>query len=194
DVCSSDLMMALNMSKEVLSAFGLLDERLTESNQAADARISAFMADLGTKASEQPDQYGAVKVKADQVNAVSQELDNFIEGLKNDLIEKARLKPEDMNNYEVQDVKDHLDQMLFNGDKYTELGDEFLAKLNNYRTQVIEILGDDNRYDAIVADINRKFNTEPVTRRDGVEERWLNYHYEGFPLIASKTKFTQLQN
>lgn len=187
-------MMALNMSKEVLSAFGLLDERLTESNQAADARISAFMADLGTKASEQPDQYGAVKVKADQVNAVSQELDNFIEGLKNDLIEKARLKPEDMNNYEVQDVKDHLDQMLFNGDKYTELGDEFLAKLNNYRTQVIEILGDDNRYDAIVADINRKFNTEPVTRRDGVEERWLNYHYEGFPLIASKTKFTQLQN
>jgi len=36
-------MLALNMSKEVLSAFGLMNERLTESNTAATTRNTTFM-------------------------------------------------------------------------------------------------------------------------------------------------------
>ena len=43
-------MLALNMSKEVLSAFGLMNERLTESNQAAAQRNATFMAGLEQKA------------------------------------------------------------------------------------------------------------------------------------------------
>src|SRR5690606_26784402 len=34
---------------------------------------------------------------------------------------------------------------------------------------------------------------DPVKRRDGVEVEWLSYHFEGFPLIASITKLTQLE-
>ncbi len=50
-------MLALNMSKEVLSAFGLMNEKLTESNEAAAERNAAFMAGLEQKASEQPAKY-----------------------------------------------------------------------------------------------------------------------------------------
>lgn len=42
-------MLALNMSKEVLSAFGLMNERLTDSNTAATTRNSAFMDGLAEK-------------------------------------------------------------------------------------------------------------------------------------------------
>lgn len=187
-------MMAMNMSKEVLSAFGLLNERLTESNVATDDRITAFMENLGTKASEQPEQYGAVKAKADQINTISVEFDNFLSDVKKQLDEKSKLAAEDMNNYEVQDAKDYLDQMLFSGDQLTELGNEFVNKVNSYRDGVISILGEDPRYASIVTDVNRKFGTADVTRRDGVTVPWINYHYEGFPMIASKTKMTQLQN
>ncbi|RLD29562.1 MAG: gliding motility protein GldM, partial [Bacteroidetes bacterium] len=38
------------------------------------------------------------------------------------------------------------------------------------------------------------FSTAPVERRDKKKIDWLNYNYEGFPLIASKTKITSLQN
>jgi len=36
-------MLALNMSKEVLSAFGLMNEKLTESNEAAETRNHSFV-------------------------------------------------------------------------------------------------------------------------------------------------------
>ena len=54
-------MLALNMSKEVLTAFGVMDERLTDANAASTARNTAFMENLATKAAEQPEQYSAVK-------------------------------------------------------------------------------------------------------------------------------------
>lgn len=188
-------MLALNMSKEVLSAFGVLNERLEESNVAMDNRISAFVDNLSEQASAQPEQYREVKLKADQINALSRDFDDFIADVKNQLDNRANLAPEDMNNYEIQDTKDHLDQMLFAGDGYTELGNEFLEKMNGYRQQLIDILGeDDARYAAIIADINRKFGTPEITRRDGVTEPWLNYQFQGFPMIASKTKLTQIQN
>lgn len=47
-------MMALNMSKEVLTAFGLINESLVEANNDAEERNTAFMAGLAAKANEQP--------------------------------------------------------------------------------------------------------------------------------------------
>lgn len=187
-------MMAMNMSKEVLSAFGVLEERLTEANTAMDGRNQAFLNDLAVKASEQEAQYGEVKRKADQINEISKEFDGLLQELKDKMMAKANFKEEDLDNYEIQDAKDYLDQMLFNGDKLTADGDAFVEGMNNYRENVIKTLGDDPRYAATVAEVKRKFNTDDVTRRDGVTEPWINYNYEGFPLIASKTKMTQLQN
>ena len=46
-------MLALNMSKEVLSAFGLMNEKLSESNEAATDRNAAFMASLAQQAIDQ---------------------------------------------------------------------------------------------------------------------------------------------
>ena len=185
-------MMALNMSKEVLSAFGLLNERLTESNTAAEARNTAFMDNLATKASEQPEQYGAVKEKAQQIDVLSNEFDAYIEGLKSDMM--AKVKPEDTQNYEMQDRPDHLDQKFFSGDKLTPAGQEFLDQVNSYKQGVLGVIGEDPRYQSIVSDVSKKFATDPVERNDGVTVPWLNYHYEGFPMVASRTKMTQMQS
>ena len=44
-------MLALNMSKEVLSAFGLLNEKIKSSNVDAEQRNQAFMDGLAQKRS-----------------------------------------------------------------------------------------------------------------------------------------------
>ena len=75
-------MLALNMSKEVLSAFGLMNERLTESNEAAENRNVAYMNGLAEKASEQPEKYVPLKEKAEQIVALSQQFDSYISGIK----------------------------------------------------------------------------------------------------------------
>ena len=185
-------MLALNMSKEVLSAFGLMNERLTESNTAAEARNTAFMDNLSTKADEQPEQYGAVKEKAQQIDVLSTDFDRYIEGLKTEMM--ATVKPEDTQNYEMQDRPDHLDQKFFSGDKLTPAGQEFLDQVNKYKEGVIGIMGEDPRYANIASDVSKKFATNPIERNDGITVPWLSYHFEGFPMVASRTKLTQMQS
>jgi gliding motility-associated protein GldM len=95
-------MLALNMSKEVLSAFGLLNEKISNANVATDQRNLAFMEGLATKASDEPEQYAAVKVQADRVSEISEELDSFIANLKSE----STAKIEDPTDYEVMDKAD----------------------------------------------------------------------------------------
>ena len=60
-------MLALNMSKEVLSAFGLLNNKIETANTETSARNAAFMEGLNTKASDEPAQYAAVYAKAQEI-------------------------------------------------------------------------------------------------------------------------------
>jgi gliding motility-associated protein GldM len=183
-------MLALNMSKEVLSAFGLLNERLTESNTATVARNSAFMESLSVKASDNPDRYADVNDKAKQINKLSSEFSNYLEGIKTEMMKTV--PADDQQNYEVQDKADFLDQSFFQGDKLSPQGKEFVQNINDYRSGMLAIINGD--YPDISTDIEKKFSTAEVTRnQDGKKVDWLKYHFEGFPLIASRTKITQMQ-
>ena len=187
-------MLALNMSKEVLSAFGLLNEKITDANTATTQRNAAFMEGLAVKAADEPAQYAAVKAKADEVSKVSDDLDAYISSLKSASIEKL----EDPSDYEVMDKADFFDQRFFQGDNYKPEGQEFLDKINGYRTEMMSILSDTAfakvaGIEDIKKSIEANFSTAEVTNRSGNKVSWLNYNYEGFPLVASLTKLTQIQ-
>jgi len=183
-------MLALNMSKEVLSAFGLMNEKLTESNQATEERNRNFVASLEQKAADQPEKYQPLKAKADQIDALAQKFDAYLEDLKG----KMTAKIEDPTDYEVMDKGDYLDENFFKGDKLKPAGEEFLNQINSFREGVVELLKNEPGMDKIVKDIQEKFSTEQETNRDGIKVDWLDYHYKGFPLVASLTKMTQLQS
>lgn len=182
-------MLAMNMSKEVLQAFGLMDEKLVSANAAATKRNNASYDDLKLKAVEQKEKYADEKVKADKVKQLSDEYYNYIEGLKNDM--KATV--DDPTDYETMDKGTFLDDKFFKGDDgvYKEEGEAFLNFMNNYSSQISSILGDE--FKNVSADIASRFSTEKVTDREGIERFWLDYNYKGFPLVASLTKLTQIQ-
>lgn len=180
-------MLALNMSKEVLSAFGLLNDKIATANVAADQRNQAFLGGLEEKAGEQPAKYRPILEKANQVNALAQDLDSYIAQVKTEMMAKV----EDPTDYEKQDRPDFLDQKWFSGDKLSKDGQEFVDKVNAFREGVVAIIGDS--YPQIAADVEEKFSTAPEKNRKGTEVKWLNYNFEGFPMIASRTKLTQMQ-
>lgn len=180
-------MLALNMSKEVLSAFGLMNEKLVESNEAATERNSAFMQGLADKVDEQPAKYKPLKAKADQIDQLANDFNSYISDLKSQMTAKL----EDPTDYEVMDKGDFLDNYFFKGDKLKPEGEQFLAEINKFRSGVVATIQDE--YPGIAKDVEDKFATEPVTNRDGNKIDWLDYHYRGFPLVASLTKMTQLQ-
>ena len=182
-------MLALNMSKEVLTAFGLLNEKLTESNQTTTQRNAAFMAGLDAKVEEQPAKYAPLKEKAVRVDELSTNFNNYIETLKTDLTAKQ----DDLQDYETMDRSDQLDEMFFTGGKNTVKGDEFMQQIAAYREGVVDLIKNEQGLEAIASKVQNEFATEPVQDRANITKPWLEYHYQGYPLIASLTKLTQLQ-
>lgn len=180
-------MLAMNMSKEVLSSFGFLNEKLTESNLKSDLKNTAAFNSLAQKAAEQKEKYEPLRLKAENIRSLSSDLYNYIESLKSLMTEKLP----DKKDYEVMDQTAFLDEYFFEGDGNSKKGDEFLAKINNYRTTVEKRLGPGTEH--LTAVLNERFNTSDVETRDGSKKTWLKYHFESFPLIASLTNLTQIQ-
>ncbi len=185
-------MLALNMSKEVLAAFGLMNKKLEASNNKATENNLAFLESLGTKASEDAAKYEELYKDAQKIKQLSQEYYDYLENLKSQMVEEI----EDPTDYEVMDKSDYLDQKLFQGDNLAPQGREFMKRLTEYRTQVSAILGDG--FPEVKEALNVRFQTGDengkVERRDGIKVDWIKYHYEGFPLIASLTKLTSIQS
>ena len=182
-------MLALNMSKEVLSAFGLMNEKLTESNEATEARNVSFVASLEQKATDQPEKYKPLEDKARQIDKLAHDFDAYLSDLKS----KMTTKIDDPTDYEIMDKGDYLDEHFFKGDKIKEDGQEFLAQMKTFREGVTSILADEKGMESVIKEVKEKFSTDEVKNRDGIKVEWLDYHYKGFPLVASLTKMTQLQ-
>ncbi len=90
-------MLALNMSKEVLSAFGILNNKIVESNVITDARNESSFQQLAQKAADQPKQYGDKKAKVEKIRALSKEFNDYIEAIKADFTKE--FKKDRQSNY-----------------------------------------------------------------------------------------------
>lgn len=186
-------MLALNMSKEVLSAFGILNNKIVESNSIADIRNDSSFQQLAQKAQDQPLQFGAKKEKVQKIRALCKEYTTYIENLKTEFT-KEYPKNEDGNlPFEAMDKGDKVDEKWFEGDKPSKSGQEFLDKMKDFVAQVRQI-GGSAIAESEMKKIEKRFATEPVKSKSaGATLNWLDYNFKGFPLIATVTKLSQLQ-
>ncbi|MDY7395350.1 gliding motility protein GldM [Aureibaculum sp. 2210JD6-5] len=179
-------MLAMNMSKQVLSAFGFMNEKLTASNVSAEQQNAATYANLATKAADQPEKYAEHNTNAQKVQALSLDFNAHLEKMKEELTKGV----EDPTAYESMDSEDAGNTFFFKGEKPSEQGQAFLDKMNQYRTEVTALLGD--KYESIAAKVNTRFDTSEQKTEDGTQP-WLNNRYEGFPLITTITNLSQIQ-
>lgn len=190
-------MMAMNMSKEVLSAFGLMDSKFAESNVVATEKNGALLADLETKAEEKKEEFAVPYNKATQVNAVSDKFYKYVGTLKADLLREGNYAVDPETGklpFEAMDKTDILDEMWFTGDRETKKGQEVIAKIEAYKADIKEILGSDVKYKKAIERLDKRFSTANVKTKEGIDKSWLNYNFQGFPAIASYTKLTAMQN
>ena len=184
-------MMALNMGKEVLSAFGLMNEKLQTANERYQLTNEAAFAELERKEQEKPEDYKEALEKARQVRELSNEYYAYLNTLKEEVMSQASNK----TDYQVMDKSDFLDEKFFKTDGLKPEGQKFLDEINKYRTQVVSLLG--AKDEALKKIIEERFSTgenNKVKDREGNTVGWVQYNYEGFPYIASVTKFSQLQS
>ena len=182
-------MLALNMSKEVLAAFGIMNVKMEASNEKTTASNDLFLASLETKASEDATKYDKLYKNAQQIKSMSQEYFDYLQTLKDGMIEGV----EDPTDYQVMDKADYLNGQFFQGDNLAEGGQEFMKRINDYRTNIVKLVPE-----ALQATVKSRFEVGDengkVEARDGSKQDWISYHYKDFPLIASLTKLTALQS
>lgn len=187
-------MLALQMSKEVLTAFGYLNERLTTFNVKQNDKNSAKYADLDLKAREQPEKFGDENEKAKQIKVLSLELYNHIQMIKDVILEDV--PEEDRKNYEELDKTEVLDFYFYQKGKMSEHGQAYLDAIATYRDGIVSVLG--NEYPEVSESIKEYFNTDDVNIGDKgvlpVMINWIEHSFVGFPAIASLTKLTVMQS
>ncbi len=187
-------MLALNMSKEVLSAFGILNNKIEGSNSITDTRNESSFQQLAQKASDQPGQYGDKKAKVDKIRALSKDFSDYIESIKTEVTKKFPKDKEGNYPYEQMDKSDEIDNMFYIGDRESKKGKEFLEKIQTYAAK-IKAIGGSSIAESEMKKIEKRFATESVySEKAGAKLSWLDYNYHHFPLIASVTKLTQLQS
>jgi gliding motility-associated protein GldM len=186
-------MLALNMSKEVLSAFGILDRKITDSNAITDVRNASSFQQLAQKASDQPGQYGDKKAKVEKIRAISKEFNDYLEGIKTKITAKFPRDKEGNYPCEQMDKSDEVDNMFYIGDKESPEAKKFLGYIQGYAAK-IKAIGGSSIADSEMKKIEKRFATDPVySEKAEAKLPWLDYNYHHFPLIASVTKLTQLQ-
>jgi gliding motility-associated protein GldM len=186
-------MLALNMSKEVLSAFGLMNEKFESVNKFSEEYNGSLYTQLQSKAGENAAQFGEPYKKAQQIKPITDGFYKYIETLKKDIENKFE-KDNGKLPYEAMDKGDMIDELWFEGDGYSKKGKEIIATIEKYKTDLKNVIGKDVKYKFIIDDIDAKFNLADVKDNEGVKKLYLDYHYKGFPAIASLAKLSAMQN
>lgn len=189
-------MIAMTMSKEVLSAFGLMNDKFVRANELAVDSNAKMLEGLKQKAEEKPEEFRVASNNAQQINKISDDFFKYLEAQKAMILEKGKFERDEKGELpaEKMDKGDFLDEFWFTGDRLTKEGQAFMDRLEKYKSDIKAVLGDDVKYQIAVENFNERFNTDDVVNNDGNKLSWLDYHFKGFPAIASYTKLTAMQN
>lgn len=187
-------MLALNMSKEVLSAFGQINESLVDSSENFESKNKAALEALKQKAVDQPAQFEEVKNEAVQLVGYTNELYNYLEEVKNTFESSV----EDPKDYETMDKDAFVSQYFKKGENLKPEGEEFINKMRAYKDQMVALLGDNPSYAPFVKSIKETFGADDVMPRDAGKNatplNYIEYHFVGYPLISTITKISNLQH
>lgn len=188
-------MLALNMSKEVLSAFGLMNEKFEGSNTAAEQSNAQMLASLDAKAAEAGGEFKDADIAAHKVETLTKNFYEYIGTLKAEVLKGTEVDPETGKlPYEEMDKGDNLDNAWFSPAGYSAKGNEVVKTIEQYKADMKQALGGNKKLAGILAEVDAKFNLAPVKNKDGISIAYLDYHFKGFPAVASLAKLSAWQN
>jgi len=180
-------MLALNVSSEILNGFTMVDNSLHKSIESAEVRNKDLYADFQDLFDKNPEKVRVWLDKAKLVKAKSDELDNFIQDFKRDIVRLADAKEANDSAYVNQiKAKDNLDK----AGEYGIVGGHgkvLKQKIDSYRNFLMELSVNNpskqKMYQAI-------FSTEHTS--DG--KPWEDAMFEMMPVSAVVTILTKYQS
>jgi len=183
-------MLALNVSKEAVEAFKNVDKGLTKTIQNYAAKNSVLYETFDRAAAQNPVKAGPARDKAYMVKQRSDELYDYIQDLKIEIIKGTEgddtpaVVGKDIVIDEVKriDQRDVPSEILI-GAQEAGKGNDLKALIDSYRDDMIhEVLNGKNQ--AIEESLKKIFNTDDVVNKEGEKVPWVNDNFQTLPVVA----------
>ena len=182
-------MLALNVSKEAIDAFKKVDKGLTQTIANYTKKNDLIYIDFDRAAAENPQKAGELRNIAYKVKAKADEVFNYIQGLKIEIITTA----EGSSNMAVKGTEIDIDEIV----KIDEnnIPSQILIGANeNGKAHDLKNMLDEYR-DFLIATLEGKnplaeealksiIDTKEVREKDGQLTPWTNYNFQALPLVA----------
>jgi len=191
-------MLALQMSKKVLSAFGKSSEEVEAATQMKTKSNQYLLKTLEQSAKEQPAKYAAKYKLANDLENKTNQFKDYIKNLKQEILKKEfKGKIPEKLDYEVMDKTSTVDNMFFLNGKPTKKAKEFQQKIEDYRNYLLNLKIDGKPLSAeMKKNIEQRFNTadEKHGKKGKRVEPWLMANFEGFPSVSTIFKLDSYVN
>jgi gliding motility-associated protein GldM len=192
-------MLALNVSKEAVEAFKKVDNSLTLTIANYGEKNNLIYKEFDRAAAENPTKAGAYKTKAYELKERADEIFNYMQGLKIEIIKEAERDentPAVRGNEVIIDEVKRIDennvpsQILIGAN---ENGKAFALKtmLVDFREFLIETL--EGKNPTAEEALRKSLNTDDGRDPGGDPERWENLTFHNLPLVAVITVLSKMQ-
>ncbi len=192
-------LLALNVSKDVLDAFVIVDEGLTKTTKNFVEKNQSIYKEFEQKAIENPQKVTKWKDYALEVKKRSDQLYDYMQQLKFEIVRKSDGEnPEAIKDGQILGMKlkakDNLDipAQIMVGDNNNGKGVGLKANINDYREFLISLIADNAP--TIKESLKKDLDTSDPPVADGVIHTWVSEHFEHLPLIAVITILSSLQS
>lgn len=185
-------ILALNVSSEILTAFKVVDASLINSNKNLVSGSETVYKSLQSKL-EDAKTAEVAKIwqpKAEQAHKLADELNKYIDDLKQELKKESGLVIREGKESFKEDNLDASTRMFGDGESSKGKGKEFKQKLDDFKARMLAIDPE------IKAEFEKNFpvNTDPVEGREGGKKDFANAYFHMTPSIAAITLLSKFQN
>lgn len=200
-------MLALNVSAKIINAFFRINDGIQANNDITDTSSDFTFASLELNAAQDPEKYQKLVDAAAEIQDVSDEFTDYIEGLRDTLTEASGgLYPEDDKNHPGQPKgyknKDVTTRLLVNQGMATELK----SRIVSARSKILEIVNEldgaegtaineetlANLENSISLEISDAYKREKKPGQDSVS--WEYFTFNQLPLAAVYPLLSQYSN
>lgn len=183
-------MLALNVSADILKGFSLVNNGLITSVKSADERNSYLMKSFEDLNSRYPEKIGEWLKKAKEVEAKSDDLVNYIQNFKYEMIKIADGEDADKDAVNIRKQDDTSASGTYG--LVQGHGKELKKKIDEYREFVKSVYGGNNQEKN--AEYDKIFSTKPVIGLDKAQATdWINANFDYMPLAAVVTMLSKYQ-
>ena len=180
-------LIALNVPDSLLNAFKNISDSLNASKNNVQTGINNTYEAFQQKIKDQPERAKPIEAKAKQASATVKDLDDYVESLKKQLIEKSGGFDENLQDYKGRDNLDVSSDFMINNKNAFSLH----KKIDDTREKLLSFLDEKDKASTKLA----LAAIDPPQKKGYPKASWEEAYFgDGIPMGAAMTALNKVQS